>query len=185
MNYADIKERNIANGPGVRVNLFVSGCEHYCKNCFNKEAWDFNYGKHYTREDTLRIIDLLKPDYIAGFTVLGGEPLCPQNINTVKNICKEVRKTYPDKSIWIYTGYTLESLIELYDGNTNPKGADDLYEIFETINVLVDGPFIEDLKQLDLKFRGSSNQRLISFDKTKFIRKDNKIKITSISLFSE
>lgn len=155
MNYAEIKYYDIANGDGVRTSLFVSGCNHKCENCFNKIAWDFDYGDKYTDEIENKIIESLKPLYISGLSVLGGEPLDPKNIETVKKLLKRVKKDI-NKSIWVYSGYTYEQLCEMYKDD----------DIFEYIDVLVDGRFIEELKDITLKFRGSSNQRVIDMKKT-------------------
>ena len=147
MNYSAIKIFDIADGPGVRVSLFVSGCRNHCKGCFQPETWDFNYGKPYTAETEREIMNLLKPYYIDGLTVLGGDPMEPENIETVTALCRKVKETYPDKTIWVYTGYHWEDV----------SGR----EIVQYIDYLVDGPFVEDLKDISLRFRGSSNQRII------------------------
>lgn len=154
MNYASIKNCDIANGIGVRVSLFVSGCTHHCKNCFNKEAWDFNYGNVFTLNEQNKIIELLKPEYIAGLSLLGGEPMEPVNINELLPFVKKIKEVYPDKTIWCYSGYTFEQLLNRNDENTN--------EFLRMIDVLVDGKFIEKLKDLSLRFKGSSNQRIIN-----------------------
>lgn len=159
MNYAEIKPLDVANGPGIRVSVFVSGCEHGCKGCFNKVAWDFNYGKPFTKEVVDRIIDLMKPDYIKGITILGGEPLHPRNRPDVLFLLEEVKHFYPNKSIWLFTGYEYEKL-----DYEDPI----LDEILSRVDVLVDGPFIESKKNLNLKFRGSENQRLIDMRRTKY-----------------
>ena len=169
MNYARIKNCDVANGPGVRVTLFVSGCRHQCKNCFNKEAWDFEYGEKFTNLTREVILELLKPDYITGLSVLGGEPFEPENIVQVGILVHEVRERYPNKSIWVYTG----GLYENINTKTFYKECENAFMaeagkriVFENIDVLVDGPFIEEKKDLMLKFRGSSNQRLIDMKKT-------------------
>lgn len=172
MNYAEIKLRDVANGPGVRVNLFVSGCEHHCFNCFNKETWDFNYGKPFTKNELDEIIKGLQPQYMEGLTILGGEPLHPNNIHTVANVCEVIRNIHKHKSIWIYTGYTIEQLIQIYNARSNNHEA--LMSILNNIDVMVDGPFVEELKDLNLKFRGSSNQRILDIRKMEF--KDNILK---------
>ncbi len=161
MNYGMIKKYDIANGPGVRVSLFVSGCRHHCKGCFNAETWDFHYGNPYTKETETEILEALKPDYIAGLTVLGGEPFEPENQVEVVKLLKKVRDIYPDKNIWCYTGY-------LYDVDFIEGGK--VYtkvtaEILSYIDTLVDGEFIEEEKDLRLPFRGSRNQRIISLSK--------------------
>jgi anaerobic ribonucleoside-triphosphate reductase activating protein len=153
MNYGKINKHDIANGPGVRVSLFVSGCEHHCKGCFNSVAWDFYYGKVFTAKTFGRILKLLDDDHITGFTVLGGEPLHPRNQHMVTTICRLVKEKYPNKDIWIYTGYDYDEVKD--------------HAIMNFIDVLVDGPFIEDLKDISLKFRGSSNQRIIDVKESK------------------
>lgn len=161
MNYGNIKECDIADGPGVRVSLFVSGCRHHCKGCFNKETWDFGYGKPYTKETEDEIIRLLAPSYIQGLTLLGGEPFEPENQEELAGLLKRVRETYPDKDIWCYTGY-------LYDVDLS-KGGKVYTEVTEGmlsyIDVLVDGEFIEEEKDVTLVFRGSRNQRIIELGK--------------------
>jgi len=163
MNYGNIKNTDIANGEGVRVSLFVSGCTHHCKNCFNKETWDFNYGNPFTKEVEDKIIEMLKPSYIKGLTLLGGEPMEPQNQEALLPFLKRIRQTFNNtKSIWSYTGY-------IYDKDLVPNGrAYCAYtkELLSLIDVLVDGPFVESLKNISLKFRGSSNQRIIDLKKT-------------------
>lgn len=157
MNYANIKKYDIADGPGVRVSLFVSGCRHHCKGCFNAETWDFNYGQPYTAETEAEIIDALKSSYIAGLTLLGGEPFEPENQVEMVKLLKKIRETYPEKSIWCYTGY-------LYDVDLIPSGkvfTEVTQEMLSYIDTLVDGEFIEEEKDLSLKFRGSRNQRII------------------------
>lgn len=154
MNYAAIKKNDIANGPGVRVSLFVSGCRHRCKNCFNSEAWDFEYGKPFDEETQYNILKALEPQYIEGFSLLGGEPLEIENAKALAPFLKRVKEQFPQKSIWCYTGFVFdEELLKLE--NTAIK------ECLESIDVLVDGRFIEELKSPALIFRGSSNQRII------------------------
>lgn len=157
MHYADIKECDIANGPGVRVSVFVSGCNHHCKGCFNKCAWDFNYGENYTEETTNTILEGLDKDYIAGLTLLGGEPLEPQNQKGLLPLVKKVKEKYPEKNIWCYTGFDFEKDVV---GNM-AQNNEDTKELMNYIDVIVDGKFEEDKKDLNLKFRGSSNQRII------------------------
>lgn len=169
MNYGNIKNLDIANGEGVRVSLFVSGCTHHCKNCFNPETWDFNYGKQFTEETENMILDMLKPDYIAGITLLGGEPFDPHNQPTLLEFVKKIRAKFGDKkSIWSFTGYVYDK--DLVAGGRAYCEATD--ELLSNLNVLIDGPFVENLKNLTLKFRGSSNQRVIDMKKT---LKENKI----------
>jgi anaerobic ribonucleoside-triphosphate reductase activating protein len=160
MNYATIKTHDVANGTGIRVSLFVSGCTHKCKGCFNAEAWDFNYGQLYTPEVEDRVIKALEPSYIRGLSLLGGEPLEPQNQSCVLALLKRVKEIYPDKTVWCYSGYTLEN--DILSGGLGS----DAREILEYIDVLVDGEFIESKKDLNLRFRGSSNQRLIDMRAT-------------------
>ncbi len=157
MNYADIKQYDVANGPGVRVSLFVSGCTHYCKGCFNEEAWDFNYGKLFTEETVETILSYMKPSYVKGLTVLGGEPMEPQNQPAVLALLKKVKVAYPEKSIWMFTGYDYEKDIlgRMWEECPETK------EILSCLEVLVDGEFVEELKNLSLRFKGSSNQRTI------------------------
>ena len=161
MNYGNIKECDIADGPGVRVSLFVSGCRHHCKGCFNKETWDFGYGKPYTRETEDEIIRLLAPSYIQGLTLLGGEPFEPENQNELTGLLRRVRKTYPDKDIWCYTGYLYD--VDLPEGGKVHTEVTD--EMLSYIDVLVDGEFIEEEKDVTLVFRGSRNQRIIELGK--------------------
>lgn len=157
MNYAAIKPCDIANGPGVRVSLFVSGCTHHCPGCFQPETWDFNYGQPYTEDVAAQVLQLLAPDYIEGLTLLGGEPMEPANREALLPLVRAVRKQYPKKTIWCYTGYLFE---QLRAGNPGP--ADTAQELLSLLDVLVDGPFVEAKKDLGLRFRGSSNQRLVS-----------------------
>lgn len=157
MNYATIKYFDVANGPGVRVSLYVSGCRNHCKNCFNPETWDFNYGKPFTEEVENYVISALSPQYIKGFTLLGGDPFEPENQVTLAPFLEKIKSVYPDKSIWCYTGYDYEK-----DLLTGKKGdAELVMRMLNSIDVLVDGRFVEELKDLNLRFRGSSNQRII------------------------
>jgi anaerobic ribonucleoside-triphosphate reductase activating protein len=160
MNYATIKNCDIANGTGVRISLFVSGCTHRCKNCFNKEAWDFSYGSAFDEKIENQILEMLAPSYIKGLSLLGGEPFEIQN---VKGLLPFMRKviTLKGKDVWAYSGYTLEQLLAR-DGEDGKATR----ELLSYIDVLVDGPFIEEKKSLRLKFRGSSNQRIIDVKKT-------------------
>ena len=163
MNYGSLRGTDIANGEGVRVTLFVSGCTHHCKNCFNPETWDFCYGKPFTKEVEDEVIKLLEPDYIQGLTLLGGEPMEPKNQEALLPLVKRVREVYGNKkNIWCYTGYTLDRDLL---GESRAK-CEHTRELLENLDVLVDGPFIEDLKNLTLKFRGSSNQRIINVPET-------------------
>ncbi len=157
MNYAELKTYDIANGPGVRVSLFVSGCTRGCKECFNKIAWDFNYGKPFTQETIDYILEKLKPSYITGLTILGGEPFEPSNQKGILPLLEAVRKTYPEKSIWCFSGYDFEEDIM----GRMCRELEETPKILSLIDVLVDGRFVTELKSLDLKFKGSSNQRTI------------------------
>ncbi len=164
MNYATIKWRDVANGEGVRVSLFVSGCTHRCKNCFNQVAWDFHYGEIFDESVQNRILEELSPDYIAGLSLLGGEPMEPKNQAGLYEFLKNVRQLYPHKTIWCYTGFVLdekEGVLKEKSKNTPLTK-----EIISLFDVLVDGAFIEELKDIRLKFRGSSNQRVIDVRKT-------------------
>ena len=163
MNYATIKKTDVANGPGVRVSLFVSGCTHHCKGCFNSEAWDFHYGQAYTEETEQEILQALAPDYIRGLSLLGGEPMEPQNRATVLSLVKKVREIYPRKTIWCYTGNNLEHEI----WQPGPGRCEVTDEFLQYIDVLVDGDFVQDKYDISLRFRGSSNQRLIDMNKTR------------------
>ena len=157
MKYATIKWYDISNGPGVRVSLYVSGCRNHCKNCFNPETWDFNYGEPFTEDIEKKIIEGLKPDYIKGFTLLGGDPFEPENQKVLAPFLETLRKAYPEKSFWAFTGYDYEK--DLLTGKLG--GADNVMRMLNCLDVLVDGRFVEDLKDLNLKFRGSANQRII------------------------
>ncbi len=156
MNYAVIKKNDIANGSGVRVSLFVSGCRHHCKNCFNSEAWDFNYGKPYTEETEKEILDAIDHSYVSGLSLLGGEPFEPENRPELIKLCQAFRKRFPEKDIWCYSGFTLEQLQS--DEIRDPETAKAL---LAELDILVDGKFVEELKDISLQFRGSSNQRII------------------------
>ncbi len=157
MNYGNIKKYDIADGPGVRVTLFVSGCRHHCKGCFNAETWDFNYGQPYTQDTEAEILEALKPDYIQGLTLLGGEPFEPENQRELVKLLRKVRETYPKKDIWSYTGFVYDR--DLVEGGRAFTEVTE--EMLSHIDVLVDGPFIEAERDLTLIFRGSRNQRII------------------------
>lgn len=162
MYYADVKRIDVANGEGVRVSLFVSGCRHHCKDCFNQEAWDFKYGKEYTKETENEIIEYLKPEHIAGLSLLGGDPLEPENQEPVLNLVKKVKELYPKKNIWCYTGCTLDK--DILDGKYKDNPI--TQELIKNIDILVDGEFIAEQKDLKIRFRGSRNQRVIDVKKT-------------------
>lgn len=158
-NYGNIKYCDVANGVGVRNSIFLSGCTHHCRNCFNEETWDFNYGHPLTAEVIQHFISASSPEYISGITLLGGDPLCgADNQTTSYAICKAFKERFPNKTVWLYTGYLFDQIKQL--------------PVIEYLDVLVDGPFIEDKKNLMLKFRGSENQRLIDIKET---LKQNKI----------
>lgn len=162
MYYGEIKDCDIANGQGVRVTLFVSGCTNHCEHCFQPQTWDFKYGQPFTEETEDRIIKLLNKDYIHGLTLLGGEPFEPSNQEDLLPFIKKVRATYPNKSIWAYTGFTFE---ELKTDGSHPR-CEVTDEILTLIDVLIDGRFVEAKKNLSLQFRGSENQRIIDMKKT-------------------
>ena len=172
MNYAIIKDFDIADGPGVRVSLFVSGCRHHCRDCFNSVTWDFHYGKLFTKETEDEIIEALKPEYIQGFSLLGGEPFEPENQKVLAGLLKRIRETYPEKDIWCYPGYTYEKDLLGLDGHGDRRSdlmtstgvvarTDVTDEMLSYIDCLVDGEFRRERKDATLLFRGSSNQRLI------------------------
>lgn len=161
MNYAEIKEFDVANGPGVRISLFVSGCSHHCKGCFNPETWDEGFGKPFTKEVQEKILDFVEPEYIAGLTLLGGEPLEHEHQKALLPLVREFRRRYPKKSLWCYTGYLFER-----DLCGTMKDWEETKEILSCLDVLVDGEFVEEKKNLSLRFRGSSNQRLIDVKET-------------------
>ena len=157
MNYATIKKRDIANGIGVRVSLFVSGCTHHCKNCFNKETWDFSYGEPFTQDTVNLILDYLAPDFVNGLSLLGGEPFEVQNQGALLELLRQVKARYPQKDVWCYTGYLYDKDL-LKDSRARCEYTD---EMLSYIDILVDGPYIEAQKDISLQFRGSKNQRII------------------------
>ena len=154
MKYAQIREMDVTNGNGIGVALFTQGCPYHCKNCFNPETWDFNKGTDWTKETENKIIELLKPEYITRLTILGGEPLIERNIEPLIALLKRVKGVYPDRQVWLYTGGDFEVLEGLYEG------------IFQYIDILIDGRYIDDLRDYKLKWRGSSNQRVIDVQKS-------------------
>ncbi|MEA4813690.1 MAG: anaerobic ribonucleoside-triphosphate reductase activating protein [Oscillospiraceae bacterium] len=162
MNYSEIKKTDIADGIGTRVSLFVSGCTHHCKNCFNPETWDFGAGKPYTSDTEQEILKALEPPYIHGLTLLGGEPMEPDNQSELVKLLRKVRETYPKKTIWCYTGYTLETDL-LKESRARCAVTD---EMLSMIDVLVDGEYIDEERDISLRFRGSRNQRLIDLRPT-------------------
>lgn len=160
MNYAQIRSMDISNGEGVGVSIFVQGCPIHCKGCFNSEEWDFNGGKEWTEEKKNKLLELLNKPYISRFSVLGGEPLAKQNMQDICKLCKEIKDKFPEKKIWLYSGYQYESL------------SSEQFKVLLFVDVLVDGRYDETLKNPSLKFRGSSNQRVINLSET---LKQNKI----------
>ena len=162
MKYGALKKTDIANGPGVRVSLFVSGCRKRCKGCFNPEAWSFNYGQDFTEETYQEIFKALEPSYISGLSILGGDPFEPENIEEVTRLCKQVREWFPHKTIWIYTGYYYMDVKK--------------YEVMDYIDVLVDGPYRENEKDITLKYRGSRNQMIIDVQASRECKGNNRIK---------
>lgn len=163
MYYGEIKNCDIANGIGVRVSLFVSGCTNHCENCFQPQTWDFQYGQPFTKETEGQLLDMLKPSYIGGLTVLGGEPFEPENQRGLLPFLKRVREIYPEKTIWAFSGFTLE---ELRAEGKHPN-CEVTEEMLGLVDVLVDGRFVEALKDISLRFRGSKNQRVIDMKKTR------------------
>lgn len=161
MNYAKINKNDIANGIGIRVTLFVSGCTHFCKGCFNQEAWDFNFGEPFTEAVQNELLAAMEPSYISGLTLLGGEPMEPQNQRALLPFLKALKEKYPQKTVWCYSGYMLEELTG--DSRARCEVTD---EILSLVDVLVDGEFVEELKDISLRFRGSANQRLIDLKAT-------------------
>ena len=164
MNYATIKKRDIANGPGVRVSLFVSGCTHRCPGCFNEVAWSFSYGEPFDEAVQNEVLEALDPDYVKGLSLLGGEPFEPQNQRALVPFLRRVKERFPDKTVWCYSGYTLEELSGKVESRCRSEVTD---EMLSFINVLVDGRFILAQKNIRLRFRGSENQRLIDMNKTR------------------
>lgn len=162
MNYAEIKYCDIANGVGIRTSLFVSGCTHRCKNCFNSDAWDFSYGRVFDEDTQKDILKSLEPAYIEGLSLLGGEPFEPVNQRGLVPFLKKVKEKLPEKTIWCYTGYTLETDL-LSESRARCEVTE---EMLSYIDVLVDGEFVQELYDISLRFKGSSNQRIIDVKKT-------------------
>ena len=162
MYYGTIKKFDVADGPGCRVSLFVSGCRNHCPGCFNQETWDFHYGQEYTAETEQMILQALAPDYIQGLSLLGGDPFEPENQRELLRLLRSVKSAFPKKDIWAYTGYTLEKL-QNAEGHPRCEATD---EMLSMIDILVDGPFIEARKNIGLRFRGSENQRIIDLPNT-------------------
>ena len=167
MNYGAIKKCDIANGVGVRTVLFVSGCTHHCKGCFHPETWNFDYGEKYTKETEDEIIESLRPDYVDGITLLGGEPFEPENQRELVKLLRRIKKELPQKTVWSFSGYTYEELT----GDSRAV-CEVTNEMLSMLDVLVDGEFVEAKRNISLRFRGSENQRLIDMNKT---RKEGKI----------
>lgn len=163
MNYGEIKKNDIANGEGVRTSLFVSGCRHHCKNCFNEQTWDFSFGKPFSEKTIKEIFDSCAPDWVNGLSLLGGEPFEPENQKVLLPFLAMFREHFPNKDIWCYSGFTIEEIT----GKVNSRAHTEIsVEMLKLIDVLVDGRFIEDKKDISLVFRGSSNQRVIDVKKT-------------------
>ena len=163
MHYGEIKNCDIANGEGVRVTLFVSGCTNHCKNCFQPQTWDFNYGNPFTEETEAELFRLLSPRYIRGLTLLGGEPFEPENQRALLPFLRKLRRELPEKTVWAFTGFTWE---ELHTEGSHPR-CEATDELLSLIDVLVDGRYVEELKDIGLRFRGSSNQRLLDLNATR------------------
>ncbi len=163
MYYGEIKNCDIANGEGVRVTLFVSGCTNRCKGCFQPETWAFDYGKPFTGETEAQLLAMLAPGYINGLTLLGGDPFEPENQRALLPFVRRVRLAFPRKTIWAYTGFTWE---QLHTDGSHPR-CEATDELLSLLDVLVDGPFVEPLRDISLRFRGSSNQRLIDLNETR------------------
>ncbi len=162
MYYGEIKNCDVADGEGVRVTLFVSGCTNRCEGCFQPQTWDFTFGKPFTRETENDILRLLVPNYINGLTLLGGEPFEPENQRVLLPFVKRVKETYPNKTVWAFTGFTYEQLTD----EKNPKHCEATDELLSLLDVLVDGPFVLAQRDLTLRFRGSRNQRLLDMPAT-------------------
>lgn len=163
MNYATIKWFDIANGIGVRVSLFVSGCTHHCKGCFNDIAWPFDYGEEFTEEVEDRIIEACGQDFIKGLSLLGGEPFEPQNQEGLITLLRKFKQKYPNKTVWAYSGYLFDKEILSESGRAHTRVSE---EMLSYIDVLVDGKFIEELKDISLRFKGSTNQRIIDVQRS-------------------
>ena len=164
MHYGEIKKLDVANGIGIRTTLFVSGCTNHCENCFQPQTWDFDYGREFTAETMTELLDALRPPYVRGLTLLGGEPFEPENQRTLVDVLRRVRKAYPQKDVWAFTGFTLDG--ELWKDESYPR-CEVTDEMLSMIDVLVDGRYVDALRDLALQFRGSSNQRLIDMNQTR------------------
>jgi anaerobic ribonucleoside-triphosphate reductase activating protein len=186
MNYASIRDMDISNGLGIGISLFVQGCHFHCKNCFNKETWDFNGGKEWNEEIENNFIELANKDYIKRISILGGEPLADENVETVLKLINNIKNRYKTKKIWLYTGYNYDALFKLklvdmtdMDNIEKYYEANTIYDNYRrlainNIDVLVDGQFVDELKDLRYKFAGSTNQRVIDINKT---LKNNKVEL--------
>ena len=163
MHYGEIKNYDIANGIGVRVSLFVSGCTNRCEHCFQPETWDFAHGELFTEETQEALLQMLKPDYIHGFTLLGGEPFEPENQRGILPFLQKLARQLPEKSVWAYTGFLLEDLMT----EGTHANCEVTEEVLSLIDVLIDGRFVEEKKNLSLQFRGSENQRIIDLSRTR------------------
>lgn len=171
MNYSEIKDCDIANGTGARVSLFVSGCRHHCKGCFNESTWDFDSGKRFTKDTEDMVLRLLDRDYIAGLSVLGGEPLEPENQDRLLRLLERVSDAFPDKDVWMWTGFTFEALMDACEAaergrKGNRAATRILWDLLWHVDVLVDGPYIDDQRDITLRFRGSLNQRILDMGKS-------------------
>lgn len=167
MHYGMIKKNDIANGEGIRTTLFVSGCRNRCKGCFQPQTWDFNYGEPFTKEVEEDILRTFENPFIRGLTVLGGEPMEPENQRALLPFLKEVKARYPEKTIWLYTGYLYEELSGISEGSDKRLPITD--NILSLVDILVDGRYVEELRSIGLRFRGSSNQRIIDMNKTRIL----------------
>lgn len=171
MNYSELKPTDIANGTGARVSLFVSGCRHHCKGCFNESTWDFDSGKRFTKDTEDEVLRLLDRDYIAGLSVLGGEPLEPENQEDILRLLERAYDAFPDKDVWLWTGFTFEDLMDACRAvDTGRKGnraaTEALWYLLWRVDVLVDGPYLDDQRDITLRFRGSPNQRILDMGKS-------------------
>lgn len=168
MNVAEIKFNDIANGEGVRTSLFVSGCRHHCPECFNAMTWDFNYGREFTEDDTEKIIEATTPSWVTGLSILGGEPFEPENQEPLIEFLEKFKCALPEKDIWCYSGFTFDEItgVPNENGQTSRAFTENSAKLLSLIDVLVDGRFIKELKNIRLKFRGSENQRVINVKKT-------------------
>ena len=167
MRYNKIRKMDIADGPGVRVSIFFQGCAFHCKNCFNQDTWDFDFGKEFTEIEENEILEGCNKEYISGLTILGGEPFEPENQKVIVELIRKFKEKFPKKTLWMYTGYVLDK--DLLPGQRKyVEGVTGL--ILDSIDVLVDGPFILAERNLSLKFRGSNNQRILDKEKIKELR---------------